>query len=109
MQDVSELWKSTQRKTMVPLSFVEIDIGVGDPEAQLHAEVSDNGHEAFSDVQGVITETEKTPPKYATLEPNLWRLDGTFRILGERVIQDTCIYGVAGVGRVGAAKVNWRG
>lgn len=109
MQNVSELWERTQRQTMVPLSFVEIDIGVGDPEAQLHAEVSDNGHEVFSDVQGVIAETEKTPPKYATLEPDLWRLDGTFQILEDRGSQDTGMFGVVGMGRVGAARVNWRG
>lgn len=48
MQEVSRAWKDAQRKPLAPLSFVEIDIGVGDPEAQSAAEVSDDGHEAFS-------------------------------------------------------------
>ena len=108
MQEVSEAWKAAQRQTLVPPSFVEIDIGVGDPEAQISAEASDNGHEPFSDVQGVTAESEKHPPKYATLEPDLWRLDGTFRIL-EGGGPDRSVFGVVGVGRAGRARVNWKG
>lgn len=108
MQEVSQAWKDAQRRTLVPPSFVEIDIGVGDPEAQSGAEVSDNGHEGFSDSQGVILETEKAPPKYATLEPNLWRLDGTFRILESGIAPDPSAFGIVGAGRAGRARVNWR-
>ena len=108
MQEVSRAWKDAQRKTLAPPSFVEIDVGVGDPEAQSAAEVSDDGHAAFSVPQGVILETEKSPPKYATLEPNLWRLDGTFRILPGGG-PDRGSFGVVGAGRAGRARVNWKG
>lgn len=82
MQNVSEAWKKQQKKTLVPESFVEISIKIGDPLAQADAQVSDNGHEFFSNIEQTITETEKEPIRYATMEPWLWVLDGTYRILG---------------------------
>lgn len=86
MQNVSQKWKDVQRKTLVPESFVEILINVGDPDAQADASTSDNGHEFFSNVEQTIDELEKNPIKYATMEPWLWILDGTYRILGEEDI-----------------------
>lgn len=108
MQTVSQAWKDAQRQTIVPLSFLEIAIGVGDPEAQAGAVCSDNGHEAFSQVQGVTDEARKSPVKYATLEPGLWPLDGTRRLVdGDAPPPGQA--GVIGAGRIGQARINRRG
>lgn len=81
MQTVSQAWKDAQRQTLVPESFVEIILNVGDPESQADATPSDNGHVPFSNVGQVADETEKSPLKYATLETNIWGLDGSMVIL----------------------------
>lgn len=85
MQKVSQEWKDAQRLIVVPPSQIEISVGVGDPDAQSKAVCSDNGHEEFSDVQVVTDASRKTPVKYATLEPGLWVLDGTYRLLKSEV------------------------
>lgn len=82
MQNVSDAWKKQQKKTLVPESFLEISIKIGDPNAQSDVKPSDNGHKFFSNVEQTIEEVEKHPIKYATMEPWLWILDGTYRILG---------------------------
>lgn len=84
MQQVSQAWKNAHRKTVVPEAFVEISIEVGDPNAQSGAVGTDNGHESFSRVEGVTDTAKKSVTKYATLEPMLWGLDGTYRLLDKK-------------------------
>lgn len=82
MQTVSQAWKAEQEKTLIEAeSFVELTLNVGDPDAQADASASDNGHTAFSNVGQTVDKTAKEPVRYATLELNLWILDGKSRIL----------------------------
>lgn len=81
MQPVSQEWKTAQRQTLVPESFVNITMKVGDPDAQADASLSDNGHAYIANTPDVLAQTAD-PVKYATAEPFLWVLDGTFRIVG---------------------------
>lgn len=82
MQTASDAWKAEQQKKIITAeSFVEVSLNVGDPEAQGDARASDNGHEAYSSTDSVADETEKDPVRYATLEKNLWLLDGSFEVL----------------------------
>lgn len=81
MQPVTQEWKTAQRQTLVPESFVKITMKVGDPDAQGDASLSDNGHAYIARIEDVLAGTA-APIKYATLEPSLWALDGTFRIVG---------------------------
>lgn len=81
MQQVSQAWKNAHRKTMVPEAFVEISLKIGDPDAQADMIPTDNGHEDISHLPDIVERTA-APPKYATLEPRLWGLDGSFRIVG---------------------------
>lgn len=81
MQTVSQAWKDAQKQTLVPESFVEVSLNVGDPEAQEDAVASDNGHEEYSNTAQVADETVKTAIRYATNEKDLWLLDGSFLIL----------------------------
>lgn len=81
MQAVSQQWKENQTQTLVGEAFVEVSMNVGDPEAQEDATASDNGHVDFSNTPQVADETTKRAIRYATLETDLWVLDGTFQII----------------------------
>lgn len=102
MVPVSQAWKNDQQKTLVSESFVEISFRIGDPDAQGDAEVSSNGAEYFSTLQEVVEETVNRPVSYATLEPGIWVLDGTRRIVGgpweptEPPEEETAIFITAG-------------
>lgn len=82
MQTVSQGWKAEQGKKLIEAEgFVEIKLSVGDPAAQADASASDNGHIVMSNTAQTVDGTEKDPFRYATLEKNLWSLDGTFVLL----------------------------
>lgn len=84
MQTVSQAWKNEQEKKIITAeSFVEISLNVGDPEAQADAAASDNGHTVYSNVEQIATSVEKDPVFYATLELNIWKLNGKAKILPE--------------------------
>ncbi len=81
MVPVSQQWKNVQRDYLVPEAFVEISFRIGNPDAQSDATVTSNGSESFCNPQEIVMETAN-PIKYAMLEPGLWVLDGTYRIVG---------------------------
>ena len=81
MQTVSTAWKQMYRELLVPESFVEIQMNVGDPVAQADASSASNGEERFSDVTQIVRRYEKNPTKYGTLERNLFQLDGSIVLL----------------------------
>ena len=80
MQAVTSAWKANQEETFVSESYVELTFKMNDPTAQYDGTVTVNGEESFSDASEILTETDKSPVKYATLERNLWSLDGTAEI-----------------------------
>ena len=81
MQSVSQAWKDAQEQTLVPESYVEVILNVGDPDAQKDTTAEDNGHEDFSNVERIADETVKEAVKWGTLETDLWILDGSVQIL----------------------------
>lgn len=82
MQEVSKSWKDIQQQRIITEpSFVEVTLNVGDPDAQLDATATDNGHENYSDTSEVANGTEVIPEKFATLEDDIWVLDGSYQIL----------------------------
>lgn len=82
MQTVSQTWKTEQAKKLIEAeSFVNVTLVVGDPSAKPDATASDNGHEAISDTAGTTKSTDDLPKRYATLERNLWMLNGTFECI----------------------------
>lgn len=80
MIDVSNAWKDIHQRFLLPETFVEIDCTISEIGAQESATMSGTQEESFSVVDGVLDETPKTV-KYATMEHNLWALDGTRAIL----------------------------
>ena len=90
MITVSEAWKDIQQRFLLPETHIEIDCGVTDDEAQSVAEATGTDETAFSNAPGIVDGLTDVA-KYATLEHNLWALDGTHTIL-----PDTGSYSNAG-------------
>lgn len=83
MIPVSNAWKEAHKGFLLPETFVEITCEVVDVNAQDTAQAAVNdweGEAVFSRCDNVSVESTTTP-KYATLERNLWVLDGTHSIL----------------------------
>lgn len=79
---VSDAWKNVQQRFLLPEAFVEISCTITEVGVQEDAVASGTNEEIFSDVGSVPgTSGEKATHRYATLEPNLWALDGTRDIL----------------------------
>lgn len=79
MQKVSSKWRANQRQNLVDENFVEISLEMSDPDAI--ADVTDNGAVWFSRTSQVSDGLDKEFVPYATMEQNLWVLDGVSRSL----------------------------
>lgn len=79
MISVSDAWKDIQRRFLLPETFIEIEYGVTDNEAQSVATASGTDEVAFSNTASIVGASNVT--KYATNELNLWALDGSQTIL----------------------------
>lgn len=81
MQKVSQAWKDNQNSQLVSESFVEISLDITDPVSTDDATATDNGAVAFSNTEDIIGTSEEEITPYATLEQNIWVLDGTREVL----------------------------
>ncbi len=78
MQKVSQAWKDIQKKRIITEpSFIEVTLNVGDPDAQLDAAATDNGHENYSNTPKIADGTEVIPEGMRHWEDDIWVLDGT--------------------------------
>ena len=78
MISVSSAWKEAQKQLLAPESFVEISCSLTEIGVQEEATATGIDEAIFSDISAVPgTSGEQTIKKYATLETNLWVLDGT--------------------------------
>lgn len=81
MQSVSQKWKDNQNNLLVGESDIEVSIKLTDPDAYEDASATDNGHVAFSNTNHIVADGEKNIRPYATLERNLWLLDGSREVV----------------------------
>lgn len=81
MIGTSDAWRAAQLEAVVPETFVEITYDITEPGLQDSATVTNNGVTGFAQPAVIVDLTDKTLPLYATLEHNIWGLDGTFNIL----------------------------
>lgn len=81
MISVSDAWKEAQRGLLVPLSDIRIEYNVTDPGVQEDAEAAGTLEEHISRADLVVNELRRDEAKYASLERNLFILDGTYRAL----------------------------
>lgn len=84
MVTVSDAWKAAHKETLLPESFVELTYWITEPGAQGLASESNNGSVFYSDHAAITDTTSKDFEKYATLENNLWSLDGSFAVLPDK-------------------------
>lgn len=81
MQTVSQSWKDNQNELLVSEGFVEITLSLTDPDASADATAEDNGAIYISNTEQTVSEVDKNIIPYATLERNLWVLDGSREII----------------------------
>lgn len=81
MQNVSQAWKDNQNELLVSESVVDISLRLTDPDAYEDASATDNGSASISNTAQTVSEVEKDIVPYATLERNLWVLDGSREII----------------------------
>lgn len=81
MISVSNAWRERHEQTLLPETFVEITCGVTDTGIGNSATATGANEAAFSNTAYVMkNEKNVSATKYATLETNLWTLDGTCQI-----------------------------
>ncbi len=80
MINVSDAWKDIQQRFLLPETHIEIDCGAVDDEAQGVANASGTNEAVFSNTPGIVDGLVAVA-QYATLELNIWSLDGSFTVL----------------------------
>jgi len=93
VQSVSAGWKENQQKTLVSESFIEIQLGLTDPEAVESVVPIATDLAPFAHLDQVVSRGVRNITPYATLERNLWVLDGSKRILPTTNFVDTSYVG----------------
>lgn len=79
MEHPSQKWLNKFSETLVPETFIKIFYDSTEPGVQKDASASADSQTLFSNVSGITFENDKRSiAKYATGEPNLHLLDGTF-------------------------------
>ena len=96
MQNVSQAWKDNQNNQLVSESFVEISLDLTDPNASANATASSNMAIALSNMDGIIDAVDDTVHRYVTLEPNLWLLDGSGKILPDSILNNEIVDSIPG-------------
>lgn len=82
MEHPSQKWLNKFSETLVPETFIKIFYDSTEPGVQKDASASADSQTLFSNVSGITSENDKRSiAKYATGEPNLHLLDGTFLLL----------------------------
>lgn len=82
MQKVSQEWKDNQNELLVSESFVELSLKLTDPDAYEDATATSTEKAYYSnDANYLVSEVDKKVEPYATLERNLWLLDGSRKII----------------------------
>jgi hypothetical protein len=93
VQSVSAGWKENQQKTLVNESFIEIQLGLTDPEAAESAVPIATDVAPFAHLDQVVSRGVRNITPYATLERNLWVLDGSKKVLPTTDFVDTSYVG----------------
>ena len=81
MQNVSQEWKENQNNLLVSESDIEVSIKLTDPDAYEDASATDDGHVYYANTDHIVSDGVKNIRPYATLERNLWLLDGSREVV----------------------------
>ena len=91
MITTSDAWKTAHLEAVVPETFVEITYDITEPGLQEDSTVTHSGVVNFAQPDSILDTTDRAYTQYATLEQNIWGLDGASSIL-----PNTAPYGNAG-------------
>ena len=80
MHEVSQAWKDMHQRQLLNESYIDLSFSVTDPDAAEDVEASDDGHIYLADTERITIEEYRQAPKYATLERDFWRADGSLVI-----------------------------
>ena len=80
---VSQGWKAEHDELLLPETFIKLTFGVTEPGLALESTTTATNEETFSETDKITNTLDKEPEKYATLEHNIWGLDGTFNYFDE--------------------------
>ena len=80
MINTSEAWKAKHLEPLLPETFVEITCGLEDVDAASAAEPTGANESVISNTDYIVQD-RSTSVQYATLEHNLWVLDGSKLVL----------------------------
>lgn len=80
MHEVSQAWKDMHKRQLLRESYIELSFSVTDPDAAEDVEAADDGHIYLSNTGRITIEEYRQAPKYATLERDFWRADGSLVI-----------------------------
>jgi hypothetical protein len=89
MQNVTDFWKAIHRQHLVNETYVEISFDIADPDALADAAAEDNGAVYISNTAQTVSGIDKNMIPYATLEQNLWLLDGSREFIPDSDYGDT--------------------
>lgn len=106
MIQASEAWIAAHEQNILPETFVEISLGIIDEAAQSSLSASAGDEEIFSTVDNVAVPNAQAR-YYATLERNLWALDGTRTVYDPSVGRQNIGY-VSEGGRNGTVQISFR-
>lgn len=81
MQSVSQEWKGNQNELLTSESYAEVVLTLTDPDAYADASAEDTGSIYISDTAQIVSVVDKDIVPYATLEENMWVLDGSRKII----------------------------
>ena len=83
MITVSEAWNHAHDELLLPETFIKLSLGITEPGLSTISTTTATSEETFSEAEKITNTLDKEPEKYATLEHNLWGLDGTFNYFDE--------------------------
>lgn len=92
MINASNAWKDIQYRFLLPETFLEIAVGIGDVEVQALLTATGENEAVISDPGTVVGNATQQKPRYATLEHNLWSLDGSMAILPDSSLEESAGY-----------------
>ncbi len=76
-------FESEYNKTILPETFVKLDINVTDPEASADITPAVSNQQTYADLEQVVGSVDEDFKRYASLEPNIWILDGKSKYLDD--------------------------
>jgi hypothetical protein len=85
MLDVSATWQAASRAQFRYQSYLTVKLEVVPPGIRDNTSVASSQTFEQSTAETIIDSSAEKPTPYATLEPNRWTLDGTYRLLSDSV------------------------